>query len=96
MDFLSNLRSYVGKWAVKSTEKMSKNDIKSVESAKVVPSQYGLSVCFVMKAGGQKFLPISNDCNLEEGDTVDLSTAEIITLGRDGEKDIYRIKAEAE
>ena len=93
MDFFFFFRSYAGKWTVKSTSKMSANDINAVESAKVVPSQFGLSVCFVMKAGGQKFLPISNDCNLQEGDTVDLKNAEIITLGRDGEKDIYRIKA---
>ena len=93
MDFLSKLHSYSGKWEVKSTIKMSTNDINSVESTVIVPSQYGLSVCFLMKAGGKKFLPISNDCNLSEGDTIDLKNAEIVTLCRDGEKDIYRIKA---
>lgn len=93
MNIFSSLRVYAGKWAVKASRAFSKEEIDAVDSAKVVDSQYGNSVCFIMKAGGQTFIPLSSDSSLAVGDTVNLDNAELLTLERSGEADIYRVKA---
>ena len=83
---------YAGKWAVKDVEFISAEDQALVNRAEVVPSEFGLSVCFFMKAGGQTYIPVSNDCNAKVGESVDLSKAEILTLKKAGESDIQRIR----
>ena len=64
-----------------------------MNEAEVVSSQYGNSVCFHMVGGGQTFIPLSNDSTLSIGETIDLSKAQLLTLGKDGESDILRVKA---
>lgn len=96
MGFLDKLRTYAGSWSEAGREKLSKTEVAQVESATVVEGQYGLSMCFVMKAGGKKFMPLSRDSQLEEGDSVDVKSVEIITLERDGDEDIYRADGTAE
>lgn len=56
----------------------------AVASATVVTSNYGTSCCFMMKAGGKTYIPMSRDSKLSVGDKVDLSTAKVIHLHRDG------------
>lgn len=90
MGFLDKLRTYAGSWSEAGREKLSKAEVAQVESAKVVEGQYGLSMCFLMKAGGKKFMPLSRDSQLEEGDSVDIKSIDIITLEKDGDDDIYR------
>lgn len=90
MGFLDKLRTYAGSWSEAGREKLSKDEVAQVASATVVEGQYGLSMCFVMKAGGKKFMPLSRDSQLEEGDSVNIKSVEIITLERDGDEDIYR------
>jgi hypothetical protein len=96
MGFLDKLRTYAGSWSEAGREHLSKAEVAQVESATVVEGQYGLSMCFVMKAGGKKFMPLSRDSQLEEGDSVDIKSVEIITLERDGDEDIYRADGTAE
>lgn len=91
MNIFSALRVYAGKWNVKDTRAFAKEEIDAVESAKVVDSQYGQSVCFFMKAGGQTFIPLDVNSNRATGDSVDLNNAKLITLERQGEADIYRV-----
>lgn len=90
MGFLDKLRTYAGSWNETSRDKLSKTEVAQVKSVEVVEGQYGLSICFIMKTGGKKFMPLSRDSQLEEGDSVDIKSVEIITLERDGEDDIYR------
>ena len=93
MSIFDALRTYRGKWAVKSVEKLSADDINSVSSATVVPSEYGQSVCMTLKSGGQKFVPVSNTSRaVANGEHIDLNQANIVTLGRDGDDDIYRME----
>ena len=54
-----------------------------------------VSMCFFMKSGGKKFVPLSRDCDLEAGDGVNPKSVEIITLERDGDDPIYRAVGEA-
>lgn len=89
MGFLSSLQTYGQSWEETAREKLTEEDVKSVKSAKVVTKEQewgtSVSICLVMKDGGQKFVPLSRDSSLEEGDTVDVKSIEIITLERDGE-----------
>jgi len=84
---------YAGKWNLKASRNFEKEEIAAVNEAEVVSSQYGNSVCFHMVGGGQTFIPLSNDSTLTVGDTVDLSKAKLLTLEKDGESDILRVKA---
>ena len=78
-------------WRVKETRPFSPNEIAAVARAEVVPSQYGNSVCFFMNGGGQTYIPLLNYSSLTIGDSVDLKTAKIVTLCREGKDDIYRV-----
>jgi hypothetical protein len=93
MNIFSSLRVYAGKWAVKASRAFTEEEITAVDHASVVDSQYGNSVCFFMKSGGQTFIPLSTNSALAMGDSVDLTKAKLLTLGRDGDSDIYRIEA---
>lgn len=93
MNIFSKLQVYAGKWNLKASRGFDSEEIAAVSKAEVVASQYGNSVCFFMRAGGQTFIPLSSDSALAVGDTVDLSKAELLTLEKDGESDIVRVKA---
>lgn len=93
MNIFSKLLVYAGKWSLKDSREFTPEEVNSISRATVVESQFGNSVCFFMQAGGQTFIPLSNDSTLEVGDNVDLSKAQLLTLGKDGEDDIFRVKA---
>ena len=92
MNIFGSLRVYAGKWMVKASRSFTQEEIDAVDHASVVDSQYGSSVCFFMKGGGQTFIPLSTNSSLGIGDDVDLSKASLITLERAGDADIYRVE----
>lgn len=92
MGIFDSLRVYAGKWSVKGSRSFTADEIAAVDSAKVVDSQYGSSVCFFMKAGGQTYLPLSTESSLKVGDEVNLSEHRLITLEKSGEADILRVE----
>ena len=93
MGILDSLRVYRGKWEESGRQSFSQAELGEVSSAKVVASDYGHSVCFLLKNGGMKFMPVSNTSKpTQVGDSVDLSRAEVITLSREGDDDIQRIE----
>lgn len=91
MNIFSALRVYAGKWNVKGTRAFTSEEIAAVDTAKVVDSQYGQSVCFIMKSGGQTFIPLDQNSSKATGDIVDLNAASLVTLEKQGEADIYRV-----
>ena len=93
MNIFSSLRVYAGKWAVKASRVFNQEELAGITSATVVPSQYGNSVCFMMVSGGKTFMPLDQTSQLGVGETVDLNKAELLTLTKEGEADIYRVKA---
>lgn len=93
MNIFSALRVYAGKWSEKSVRDFSTEEITAVVQAKVVESQYGLSVCFTMKSGGQTYVPLDQNSSLGIDAIVDLTKAKLVTLQRPGEDDIYRVRA---
>lgn len=92
MNIFGTLKTYAGKWSLKSSRKFEEEEINAVSKAEVVPSSYGNSVCFFMKSGGNKYIALSNDATVGVGDLVDLSKAQLLTLEKDGESDILRVK----
>lgn len=93
MNIFKALKVYAGKWQVSNKRAFSDEEVNAVDTAKVVTSQYGLSVCFMMKGGGVTYIPLDQNSSLSEGDVINLKSAELITLHRNGDDDIYRVKA---
>lgn len=92
-NIFASLQVYAGKWSVKSSRAFTADEINAVSSAVVVPSNYGNSVCFFMKSGGQTYIPLSSDSTKGVGETIDLADAQVLTLEKRGENDIIRVKA---
>lgn len=92
MNIFNAIKVYAGKWQVKDSRAFSQEEIDAVDKASVVDSQYGLSVCFFLKSGGQSFIPLSSTSSLNVGDAVNLSTARLLTLSREGDSDIMRVE----
>ena len=99
MGFLDSLMTYAGSWEEVSREKLSKSDVQNVQSIQVVTKEQewgtSTSMCFTMVGGGKKFVPLSRDSELQEGDKVNPNTVEIITLEKDGENPIHRADGKA-
>ena len=92
-NIFSSLRVYAGKWNLKSSRAFSPEEVAAVASAVVVASQYGNSVCFTMVGGGQTFIPLSNSSSKAVGESIDVASAKLLTLEKDGEADIFRVEA---
>ena len=93
MNIFNALRVYAGKWSEKNVRDFSSEEVAAVEKAEVVESQYGFSVCFFMKSGGQTYVPLDQNSSKGEGDIIDLTKAQLVTLQRPGDEDIYRVRA---
>ena len=93
MNIFNALRVYAGKWSESAKRTFSPEEVAAVEQAKVVESNFGFSVCFIMKSGGQTYIPLDQNSSLGVDDLVDLTKAELVTLSRPGENDIYRVRA---
>lgn len=87
----SGLTTYAGNWAVTNRRDFNDEEKAAVKSASVVSSQYGSSVCFLMRSGGQTYIPVARDSKLAVGDSVDLDKVQLLTLHRDGDGDIVRV-----
>ena len=91
-NIFASLRTYAGKWSEKSRRAFSAEEVNAVSDAVVVNSNYGLSVCFMMKSGGQTFIPLSTNSTKGVGEVVDLNEASLVTLEKQGEADIVRVE----
>lgn len=93
MNIFDSMRKYAIGWTVTAERNFNADEINSVSSAVVVDSQYGKSVCFHLKAGGQSFIPLSNTSEKSVGDAISLKDSKLVTLSRPGDSDIVRIEA---
>ena len=93
MNIFNALRVYAGKWSEKEVRNFTKEEVAAVQQAKVVESQYGFSVCFMMVGGGMTYVPLDQNSSLGVDAVVDLAKAQLVTLQRPGEADIYRVRA---
>lgn len=92
VNIFENLKKYATKWAEKESRNFTTEEISCVKRTEVVNSQYGLSVCFFFNDGGQSYVPLSSDSKYTLGSSIDMKTAEVVTLSKDGEDDIQRIR----
>ena len=92
MNIFTGLQKYATKYQVKEARVFNAEELAEVVSAKVVASQYGMSVCFFMHDGCQKYIPVSRDSVCQVGDTVDIRKAKILILEKDGTEDIARVE----
>ena len=85
------------KWQVKNETVLDAEDKAKFESAKVVYSDFGKSVCFFLKNGkGTQFIPLSTQGEQPAiGDNINLDAITIQVIGRTNEKDIMRVKINA-
>lgn len=92
MNVFSGLQVYNESWQVIDNRPFSPEECAAVSKAEVVASQYGNSVCFFMNGGGQTYIPLSTNSSLTPGDAVDINKARLLTLHRNGDKDINRVE----
>ena len=87
------LTIYGDNWKVIESRAFSEAEKSAIRSNTVVNSDYGKSVCFFLKNGGQSYIPVStqgNDVNV--GDSIDMNTAKLVKLHREGSGDILRVE----
>lgn len=85
MNVFDSLRSYAGSWVVTNSRKFNAAEKSAIVKNEIKAGQYGLSVCFFMRNGQQKFIPLSNQSTLNVGDSVDIDNCNLLTLERNGE-----------
>jgi hypothetical protein len=90
----SNVPKYAGKWEVVSTSMLDAEDIAELEAmATLVKSTWGKSFVFVTKISHyQMFIPADTSVDLPVGSKVPITDIEVVTLHKEGEKDIQRAK----
>lgn len=91
MNIFRKVKMYATKWKETDCRPFTAEEIAAVQSATVVASQYGNSVCFFMVEGGQCYIPLDRDSTLGVGEPVDLKVAKLKTLSKPGEDDIMRV-----
>ena len=83
----------ISEWSLKSERYFTQEEIDAVSQAIVVASQYGNSVEFTMKLGGRcTYIPLDKGSNVNVGEIVDMKQAILLTLEKEGESDIVRVK----
>lgn len=91
MGIFDTLKQYAGKWSEKDRRNFTEEEQSEIIEAVVVDSQYGLSGKFTRRNGTVVYIPMANDCTLGSGEAIDMAKAQIITLTKPGENDIFRV-----
>ena len=83
----------IQEWQLKTERNFTQEEIDAVSRAVVRASSYGKTVEFLMKLGGRPcHIPLDNSSNIEIGEAFDMAQAKILTLEKEGECDIVRVK----
>ncbi len=93
LNFLS--KAYAGSWNKTKEVSLSKEELTEVKKVFIVSSDYGLSACFMFNGGSKRYVPVSNESTLVEGDELRLDSIKILTLEKEGEAPIYRLDGES-
>ena len=98
MNFFDLITSYKAEWKEVKSRKFTEEEQKSVESATVVASNFGKSVCFLLPGGIKKYVPLEPIANCSLDDKLDMSSIEIVKLVYEGNnpnqkvKEVFRIR----
>ena len=93
-NIFANVPKYAGKWEVAKVEKLDAEDLAELEAtALIVKSTWGKSIEFTTKIQHYKmFIPAEPEVTLPIGSRIAITDIEILTLRKDGEKDIQRCR----
>lgn len=91
MGIFDTLKQYAGKWSEKDRRNFTEEEQSEIIEAVVVDSQYGLSGKFTRRSGAVVYLPMDKNCTLGSGEAIDMAKAQLITLTKPGENDIFRV-----
>lgn len=86
------LKPTQSKWKVKEERSFTNEEIGAVLNAVIVANQYGKSVCFYMKAGGQSYIPLTHDSEIGVGENTDIADLKLLTLCKEGTDEIMRVR----
>lgn len=93
VNVLSSRKVYAGSWSEKESRAWNSEELKSVESATIVSSEFGKSICFTLiNRGGKVYYPLTNDSTAGVGETVKMEDTEYVVLSKPGETDIERVR----
>lgn len=92
MNIFNQLQSYAGKYTLKSKRSFSDEEKSAVSRAETVTSEFGISVCFFMRNGSQKYIPMSTTTSIEAGETLDINKISILVLTKENGSDILRVE----
>lgn len=76
-------KDYGGGYQPILIREFTQKEIEDTISATVVPSRYGMSVCFFMRSGYKKYIPVARDCACTVGTKVNLATSKLVILQKD-------------
>lgn len=93
LNIFKSLKKYASKWQEKEVRPFNAEEIAAVSRNEIIASQYGNSVCFYMIDGSQCYIPCDRDCTKGVGESIDMATAQLKVLHKDGEDDILRVMA---
>lgn len=80
-------------WKIIEERYFTQEEIDAVSQVIVVASKYGNSVEFTMKSTGKPcYIPLDKSSNIAIGEAVDMKQAKLLTLEKEGESDIVRVK----
>lgn len=91
MGIFDTLKQYANKWSEKGRRNFTEEEQSEIIEAVVVDSQYGLSGKFTRRSGAVVYLPMDKNCTLGSGEAIDMAKAQLITLTKPGENDIFRV-----
>lgn len=86
MSIFSNLKSYAGKWSVKSCRGFDQDEISEIKSWHPIEGDYGTSICFLLTSGEEKYIQVSRDADLDKLGDVTLDKMSLVTLERGNEE----------
>ena len=80
-------------WQLVNSRSFSEAEINAIRSNTVVESQYGKSVCFFLKGGGQSYIPLSTrGADAAVGSSINMGAAKLVKLHREGDGNIVRVE----
>lgn len=96
MNIFETLRVY-GSWTVSEARKFTDAEKAVIKGAVVTDHTFEdgrtvRSVCFMTKTGNKQYLTLSNDSTASVGEVVDMDSCELLTLSKQGERDVHRVR----
>ena len=93
MSMFEGMRLYPIGWKKVATREFTDAEKKAISEAKVVPSNYGRSVCFMMPSLGKVgYIALEPIADVELGDILDLDRLRIVSLEYEGTDTSIKVK----